>query len=345
MTNKTTEVRDALHPEYVRAISKESPIAAHIVESIKAAANKAAEEGGLTVAGLASVIDSMGWALDDVEKADMYILCCAAIAADRASRQVANKEEVDPIYQYKDKRGGGWIECDSEKRSIIRENGHESWYEFRTLYAAPPATTGASTAPDRHPWFCAHCQAGVPSIHVTCEEFHDPKSGGCGYRVGGWPELASTVLTDERIMALYDEAIGKGGSADHIIRVTARSIERETMINALVANDKKIDPVAAQAGQVAPAEIPSSAPAAFARRYTEMSGENRKLKARVAELEAGQVAVPGQAEIEWSHDVQERLIAAGDVESDEVRGLMAEAASLLAALTGRPSPSPAKESK
>ncbi|MDN4038682.1 hypothetical protein [Massilia sp. YIM B02443] len=61
--------------------------------------------------------------------------------------------------------------------------------------------------------------------------------------------------------------------------------------------------------------------------------------------QAGQVAVPGQADIEWSHDVQERLIAAGVDESDEVRGLMAEAASLLAALTGRPAPSPAKESK
>jgi hypothetical protein len=36
-------------------------------------------------------------------------------------------------------------------------------------------------------------------------------------------------LTPERVMALYDEAIGKGGSADNIILNTARAIEREVL--------------------------------------------------------------------------------------------------------------------
>lgn len=42
----------------------------------------------------------------------------------------------------------------------------------------------------RHPWFCAHCQIGVPSVNVTFEEAHDPRAGGCGYRVGDWPVAA-----------------------------------------------------------------------------------------------------------------------------------------------------------
>ncbi len=117
----------------------------------QAAANKAAEEG-MTPTQLASVIDSMGWDLDDVEKADMYVLCCAAIAADRASRQVANKAEVEPIgymrfraAQSYDGRGdidhNEWFE-----QCAPDELGDDKLPAF-PVYATPPATTGASTAP------------------------------------------------------------------------------------------------------------------------------------------------------------------------------------------------------
>jgi hypothetical protein len=51
--------------------------------------------------------------------------------------------------------------------------------------------------------------------------------------------------------------------------------------------------------------------------------------------QADQVTVPAE-QLEWSHDLQERLIAAGQDfdEHESVRQVMAEAACLLAALTG-----------
>jgi hypothetical protein len=66
---------------------------------------------------------------------------------------------------------------------------------------------------------------------------------------------------------------------------------------------------------------------------------------REVAAQAGQVAVPSKEQIEWSHDLQERLIAnCQDITEDEAaRQVMAEAACFLAELTGRPSP--AKESK
>jgi len=46
---------------------------------------------------------------------------------------------------------------------------------------------GEAPQAERHPWFCSHCQSGVPLINVTFEQEHDPRAGGCGYRVGDWP--------------------------------------------------------------------------------------------------------------------------------------------------------------
>jgi len=31
-----------------------------------------------------------------------------------------------------------------------------------------------------HPWFCEGCSEWVQCEHVTFEETHDPKNGGCG---------------------------------------------------------------------------------------------------------------------------------------------------------------------
>ena len=32
-------------------------------------------------------------------------------------------------------------------------------------------------------WWCPHCREWVQNEHVTFEEIHDPKCGGCGYGV------------------------------------------------------------------------------------------------------------------------------------------------------------------
>jgi hypothetical protein len=63
--------------------------------------------------------------------------------------------------------------------------------------------------------------------------------------------------------------------------------------------------------------------------------EARCASAAPVAAQAGQVAVPDE-QLEWSHDLQERLIAASQdfAEHESVRQVMAEAACLLAALTG-----------
>jgi len=63
--------------------------------------------------------------------------------------------------------------------------------------------------------------------------------------------------------------------------------------------------------------------------------EARCASAAPVAAQAGQVAVPDE-QLEWSHDLQERLIAASQDfdEHESFRQVMAEAACLLAALTG-----------
>lgn len=63
--------------------------------------------------------------------------------------------------------------------------------------------------------------------------------------------------------------------------------------------------------------------------------EARCASAALVAAPAGQVAVPDE-QLEWSHDLQERLITASQdfAEHESVRQVMAEAACLLAALTG-----------
>jgi len=64
---------------------------------------------------------------------------------------------------------------------------------------------------------------------------------------------------------------------------------------------------------------------------------NLKLITAPVTAQASHVAAPAE-QIEWSHDLQERLITASQdfAEHESVRQVMAEAACLLAALTGIP---------
>lgn len=201
-------------------------------------ANKAAEEGGL-LALKRYDINSKGLPFEDP---DGVWVAYEDVAADSASRQVANKAEVDlsddRIYDF-------WLYRDCMPAIQAGDMKAQFVSAVRALLATspatPPATTGANTAPDRHPWFCAHCQTGVPSNHVTYEERHDPNAGGCGYRVGDWPERASTVLTDERKLR------------DFIVQWSAALYPNpDELMTAIKANIGLS--VAAQAGQVAPAQ-------------------------------------------------------------------------------------------
>lgn len=40
------------------------------------------------------------------------------------------------------------------------------------------------------PWWCEDCQHGVPGEHVTFQERHDERAGGCGCHVVPWEDRA-----------------------------------------------------------------------------------------------------------------------------------------------------------
>lgn len=67
-----------------------------------------------------------------------------------------------------------WIDAGPEK--IINASFRLRMY--RTARAA--LASQKCGAPANVGWFCETCNARVPGTHVTFEETHDPKSGGCG---------------------------------------------------------------------------------------------------------------------------------------------------------------------
>lgn len=125
----------------------------------QAAANKAAEEGGLpalpepVTRGFESFTEKAGY-FEHFDTEQMQDYARAAIEADRASRQVANKAEVDLILQARSPEGDPWQEVSGEDFFKAHANGYEVSICVNApgknsirLEATPPATTGASPAP------------------------------------------------------------------------------------------------------------------------------------------------------------------------------------------------------
>jgi len=120
-------------------------------QDTQAAANKAAEEGGLPAlrSALQMLVDNKD-VRDNITQKELD-KCRAALDADRASRQVANKAEVEPT---------NWrAKCEAlidiwddaqanppESRCYVENAWPEIIEELRAALATPPATTGASTA-------------------------------------------------------------------------------------------------------------------------------------------------------------------------------------------------------
>lgn len=114
----------------------------------QAAANKAAEEGGLPAPDT--------HCYDEDTQADVWSyskgLVQKILAADRASRQVANKAEVDlsslPIAWYVKEVHPGWPEfnrIDEFSGGLTDGDKLVRLADVEALLATPPATTGAST--------------------------------------------------------------------------------------------------------------------------------------------------------------------------------------------------------
>lgn len=173
-----------------------------------AAANKAAEEGGLPALPNPETkftkLHGMTFSSTGYTNIHMEDYAHAAIAADRASRQVANKAEVEPT-----------CVCGSPTTlgSVHRTDG-----PCYVAEATPPATTGASTAPrptdddlwdatirDRdayHEWADNLAYAIAVHFDVDIGEHSNqnlPWAEALEVIENAEPVGASTVLTDERI--------------------------------------------------------------------------------------------------------------------------------------------------
>lgn len=147
----------------------------------------------------------------------------------RASRQVANKAEVEPVAYLHDVVWEPDGEPD-QALSFAPDNfplantlGFRS-VGYKPLYATPPATTGASTANIRE-----ILESIVQDGYLSETKAHRARRA-LDESVG-----ASTVLTDERIEAIWSREAGQAEAGKRRIAF-ARAIARE---------------IAAQAGQVA----------------------------------------------------------------------------------------------
>lgn len=161
---------------------------------------------------------------------------------DRASRQVANKAEVEPVAWACPLTLAGTL---MEKPDVEwgPENNWDEKFKPFPLYATPPATTGASTAREAWEYSFTHSSAiGHGNSDIgPCLTYDRTQAFGVGcfgqkrvfVSVG-----ASTVLTDERI----DELIIK-----HRLMHTAWPMQ-----STLTSFARE---VAAQAGQVAMPEV------------------------------------------------------------------------------------------
>lgn len=307
------------------------------------AANKAAEEGELLRDKALAAAEEWAnaeyfhandlgdggqGAVDRVNKAE--IDCRAAInelAADRASRQVANKAVQETRAAYKD-------------RPTYDENvsiGSRDFFEMLIEYGKEPSLSKRMEIAD---FVDSHIDKLVANkaevepvaylVWRTVQRFDGDiedwievgkkedicDDGSPAFPVYATPPAttgASTALTDERKRAMFEEWATKQGGYDlspYNWRVKSvggvpytgyvRPYKQDRTVHAFEGFIAALGEVAAQAGQV---------------------------------------AVPDE-QLEWSHDLQERLIAAAQDcdEHESVRQVMAEAACLLAALTGVKAP-------
>lgn len=228
-----------------------------------AAANKAAEEGGLPA-------DKNDWlhTANELDKgsAGGYIrkraaeIIRQAIAADRASRQVANKAEVEPWYMTRLHDMGTVYKADG---TMVAQTYGACAKAFMDAHnaslATPPATTGASTAGletvlDRLENAIGGYSGGpFNKVQAIIDELRAvPDCGACpgdGSMCKSRCKVeeespASTVLTDERIETEFAHFCDREGYPSD----SFRDDDLRSAFRAGAAIERE---VAAQAGQVA----------------------------------------------------------------------------------------------
>lgn len=230
-----------------------------------AAAIKAAEEGGPSNETLLKMVcrnSGLRVSLDNNQLDGYLAFAREAIAADRASRQVANKADVEPTLwvQYIDGEKTQNVARDAKEKAMV-ESIHRTMapgtkMEWQSLYATPPATTGASTAEI----YTVPVSTMLREIRGIAGSTRRP----VGQRVDDilalvttyeskLPVGASTVLTDERTAALTEARNAVSEMRNHLeaFGQYGEEIARVALDGAVDTIDELIGEVAAQAGQVA----------------------------------------------------------------------------------------------
>lgn len=189
--------------------------------------NKAAEEGELLVEAKELSEKLRRHHADDLWDWDDLLYAADMIdkfATDFGSRHIANSGKVKPFGYFHellnvDGSGKGiWLGCDSEQDTKNSHIDGETGGAVIALYATPPATTGASTAPrptDDELWDAT--LRDRDAYHDWADKLADAIANYFGVDIGEhsnqnlpWDEAlqaienaepvgASTVLTDERI--------------------------------------------------------------------------------------------------------------------------------------------------
>ncbi|WP_208281121.1 zinc finger-like domain-containing protein [Massilia oculi] len=256
-----------------------------VMEILPGAANKAAEEGGLPKMpypfGSIDSYDKDGHLspCDGFTSDQMSKYAHQAVAADRASRQVANKAEVE-----KDAARYRWLRDPDTDVALVLDKrtgfvppdesvpgvGGYSTYEYRAGeeldaaidaamgIATPPATTGASTAPTDDEIMSKYKQIVAYPERLTSGDYataiklvrHFCKSAP-----------ASTVLTEERV-EIKDTDAARAYLLQWMVAHFPTDQSFGVYIQTQLAGDFAYQlaralaatPVAAQAGQVAPAQ-------------------------------------------------------------------------------------------
>jgi hypothetical protein len=131
-----------------------------------------------TVAGWGSIVKAYQNGHRDARHAAAELVANAeADAASRCRVQGGNTSDEPFAYYYPDDMGA----------FVIGPGGRVPASALPLYTRASQPAQATTESAEREPWYCPHCKTGVPPQNVTFEESHDPRAGGCGYRVGEWP--------------------------------------------------------------------------------------------------------------------------------------------------------------
>jgi hypothetical protein len=228
-----------------------------------AAANKAAEEGEQFVAIAARIFDFKPHKQQPEHKAKYVQFALEAIAANRASRQVANKAEVEPseptdiAARLRARAAGSIANQDDAKLMATAADECDRFYGGMMAWKKTAQKKDRDWNEERMARQNERCaaRAGLPAWIDNLKGSDPTIDGLIEYIIATPPATtgASTVLTDERTAALIEAREAVSEMRNHLgtFGQYGEETARAALDGAVDTIDELIGEVAAQAGQVA----------------------------------------------------------------------------------------------